>query len=427
MNFTGLSLEQAPPFNAPLRFFLTAPLFGMLAAVALLSTEPSFLDSRHSFEVIGLVHLFTIGFFAMVMLGALQQMLPVLAGVSLPRPVVTATSVHLLLCLGTLLIAAGFYTGIKALFLTAAVTLGLGFLGMLSVIAWAMLKVTYVTPTVRAMMIAVALALVTVSAGLHLLGSYATEHFGALHVAVADIHSVFGIFGFALLLVVGVSFQVLPMFYVTPAYGLFFTRYLPPLLTSTLLLWAVLGIVEAESVWMAKILAFILFGAFAVSIFLKLAARRRPVSDVTIAYWYLSALLLICGLAVWVYNSWSTSDFSILAALFVGASIMAVMTGMLYKIVPFLAWFHLNAMGYMTIPTMKEMLHEKMAKVQFLMFLVTFAFLAGAFFGTVPVWAGATALFISMALLELNLIIVVRTYLAIKQSPPEFSFEMPQN
>ncbi len=106
---------------------------------------------------------------------------------------------------------------------------------------------------------------------------------------------------------------------------------------------------------------------------------------------------------------------------------MAVMTGMLYKIVPFLAWFHLNAMGYMTIPTMKEMLHEKMAKVQFLMFLVTFAFLAGAFFGTVPVWAGATALFISMALLELNLIIVVRTYLAIKQSPPKFSFEMPQN
>ena len=29
----GLSLDQAPPIHVPFRFFLTAPIFGMIAAV----------------------------------------------------------------------------------------------------------------------------------------------------------------------------------------------------------------------------------------------------------------------------------------------------------------------------------------------------------------------------------------------------------
>lgn len=32
----GLSLEQAPPFSVPLRFFLTAPWFLVLAALLML-------------------------------------------------------------------------------------------------------------------------------------------------------------------------------------------------------------------------------------------------------------------------------------------------------------------------------------------------------------------------------------------------------
>jgi hypothetical protein len=42
MNPVGLSLEQAPPFDAPLRFFLTAPAFLVLAAMVLLWHGPEF-------------------------------------------------------------------------------------------------------------------------------------------------------------------------------------------------------------------------------------------------------------------------------------------------------------------------------------------------------------------------------------------------
>jgi hypothetical protein len=97
MNFTGLSLDQAPPISAPVRFFLTAPLFAMVAAALILFFDPALLMSRFSLETIAVTHLFTIGFIAMVMLGALQQMLPVLAGVSLPKASLVATTSHILI------------------------------------------------------------------------------------------------------------------------------------------------------------------------------------------------------------------------------------------------------------------------------------------------------------------------------------------
>ena len=46
MMTAGLSLEQAPPFNVPLRFFLTAPPFLLLASGLLLWQGPDLFASR---------------------------------------------------------------------------------------------------------------------------------------------------------------------------------------------------------------------------------------------------------------------------------------------------------------------------------------------------------------------------------------------
>ena len=63
----GLSLEQAPPFNVPLRFFLTAPPFLLLAAGLLLWQGPDLFASRWLPATLALTHLLTLGFMAQVM------------------------------------------------------------------------------------------------------------------------------------------------------------------------------------------------------------------------------------------------------------------------------------------------------------------------------------------------------------------------
>jgi len=80
-----LSFDQAPPFAAPFRFFLTAPAFGMLAGALLLASGPDALASRWTPAALALTHLVTVGFMLQAMLGALLQIMPVVAGANLLR------------------------------------------------------------------------------------------------------------------------------------------------------------------------------------------------------------------------------------------------------------------------------------------------------------------------------------------------------
>ena len=107
MDLNGLSAEQAPPISAPLRFFLSAPLFAVLAGVLIFMTDAQILTSRYALESIAITHAITIGFLGFVMLGALTQMLPVLAGVSVPRVGLVSAISHFLLLFGTLFMIFG--------------------------------------------------------------------------------------------------------------------------------------------------------------------------------------------------------------------------------------------------------------------------------------------------------------------------------
>src|SRR3989338_5515889 len=65
-----LSIQQAPPLSVPARFFLTAPVFGMVAALILLFTGKDLLSSRWTPGMLAVTHCLTLGFFTSVMIGA---------------------------------------------------------------------------------------------------------------------------------------------------------------------------------------------------------------------------------------------------------------------------------------------------------------------------------------------------------------------
>ena len=112
MNSAGLSLEQAPPFSVPLRFFLTAPWFLVMAALLLLwQSLQEIFANRWLPAMLALTHLLTLGFMAQVMLGALLQILPVVVGVVVPRPRLTGTLIHVPLTLGALALSIVFWGG----------------------------------------------------------------------------------------------------------------------------------------------------------------------------------------------------------------------------------------------------------------------------------------------------------------------------
>ena len=121
-----LSYADSPPIAAPFRFFLTAPLFGILAGLLLLWSGPVAFASRWTPEALALTHLVTAGFMLQVMLGALIQVLPVVAGANIQRPLLVAKLVHVAMSLGAFLLFAAFLTFAPGLFIVSSLCFILG-------------------------------------------------------------------------------------------------------------------------------------------------------------------------------------------------------------------------------------------------------------------------------------------------------------
>lgn len=425
MDMNGLSADQAPPISAPVRFFLTAPLFAILAGILILLSDVQMLSSRYSVESIAINHSITIGFLSFVMLGALTQMLPVLAGVKISNIEKIAKAGHLFLVVGTLSMVFGLLQSYSTLILVAALFLGIGFLVMIVSMLIGFRTVTIFSASVRALITSLVFAFFIVLMGLHLLYSYGSGNFTDYHLVYANVHSVWAIFGFAGILIIGVSFHILPMFYVAPRFKQFCKQKVVWIISFGLVLWLVLNLFFDSYAIVAKVWVALFFWAFATTVYLKLDARRRPISDVTVWYWRSAAVFMTLGTFAWAINDFYDEHYIVIVAILIGGGfIFSIMSGMLYKIVPFLVWFHLNAKGYMSIPTMNDMIDKKLAKTQFILFIISLTGFIISFFVPYVLPLFAITFIVSMIILEYNVIAPVLIYRKIIKTKPDFDMSM---
>jgi len=425
LELSGLSVDQAPPISAPLRFYLTAPLFAILAGFFIFFGDWNSLTNRYSIDAIVVTHAITIGFLGFVMLGSLTQMLPVLAGVQIPKVEFVAKISHILLFIGTLSMLGGLLYSNTFLNSIALVLLASGFSAIIVVIALAMKKIQNFNATVRGMATSLVFAVATIFMGLLLLYTYIDNDFIEYRHLIANIHSVWGIFGFAGILIIGVTFQVLPMFYVAPKFKQFCKKRVIFLISFGLILWLLTTLFIEEYSIIAKGWIALFFWAFATTVWIKLNKRRRSISDITIWYWRVASIFLILGVFLWMFDEYYNHHYIVMVAILLGAGfILSVMIGMLYKIIPFLVWFHLNAMGYMSIPTMNEMINKKLAKTQFILFILSLIGFVFAFYTPLLLQISAALFIISMMILQYNIIAPVLVYKETRKGKPDFDMSM---
>ena len=413
----GLSFEQAPPFALPLRFFLTAPLF-LLAAAGLIVGAPEALASRWTPATLALTHALTLGFLTMVMLGALIQMLPVVAGASLPAPRLVAGFSHVSLTLGSVALMTGFLTA-------APVAFGIGIIllvsGLTLVLAAASISLAraVASATVTGVRLAVVCLGITLLLGLALALQRTGWGLPLPLVTTAAAHIAFGLLGWVLLLVIGIAYQVVPMFQITPPYPPHLSRWLTRALFLLIGLRAIAPLLPQHALQLvdAGLAGGILL--FALATLRLQARRRRKLPDVTLNFWRLGMASLIACVAVWslarLWPAWASSSAYplLLGILFIGGFAVSVVNGMLYKIVPFLAWFHLQAQLQAragNIPTMKVMIAERRTRWQFRLHLFACTLLAVAVGVPQLAMAAGVALALSALLLWLNLLSAARRF-----------------
>ena len=396
--FKGLSLDQAPPFEAPLLFFLTAPLWLIVAGVSLISGET---------QNFATLHFVTLGFLASIMIGALLQMLPVVVGVRFDHPKRFALFIFVPFLIGLVSFGLAFLRGWQGAFLVAAIALATAMI-LFSISAfWKLFHAPNTTPTVWAMRFALLFLFLATILGIYMLLSLAgivpSIHLGD----IALMHALFAALGWIGLLIVGVSFQVIPMFYVTQEIKEGYRYTLVFAIAGAIVATALMIPMErlaAKTLFFVTLIIFSLYAGFTIR---SLYKRKRSIKEPSIALWYIGLATLFC-------MPLFSFDGTLFATLYLFGFAMSIVIGMLYKIVPFLAWFHISSRGFFDMPTMKEMLNERVATIQFAIHIATIIALF-----VFPSFAGAL-LILDSALILANTFTAVKIYFSYKKRPSPF-------
>jgi hypothetical protein len=382
----ALSLEQAPPLSIPASFFLTIPLGILTTALILMTSGITALSNPWLPQALALTHAGTLGVLAMGMVGALYQMTPVVAGTPIPFTRV-AHVVHLLLVAAL----AGFIWrllgGPVVVMSWAIVGFELALAAFLLPLAWALLRPATQNETVQGIRLAVLSLTAITLIGSMMAAGYAGDLFPQNRVLWVQIHLTLALLGWVGGLIVAVSWQVIPMFYLAPATDKSIKRWLFGLLLLGLLLpFAALYLPQeyGKSLSQGKIAA---IGALPAALAIwvlhpvlmlrNIRLRKRKRSDASLLFWntgLTTALMLIpiATAALWLPDPRWQVLFGWVA---IWGWAGMIMHGMLSRIVPFLVWFHRFSarVGLEPVPSMRKLLPQRRIEVGYVLHISSFA------------------------------------------------------
>ena len=396
----GLSLLYAPPFSIIARFFLTASLFGLLGALL-----GMFMVLKGTFNLQAIVHIYTLGFIATTMVGALFQMLPVVAGAVIENPLPKARYTHISMLSGTSLLVLGFLSSESILLLSGLILLLAGILFIAPLMLYKLFRLKSYTPTSSGMRYAIAMFILGTLMG-SILVLLMSGQLSLNYPFIVRVHFSVMLFGWVGILIASVAFQVIEMFFVTEPYPKTFARWFHP----TAL--ALIALSIYEDTWIFKLPLSVLLISFALITVLRLRSRRRKIPDPLISLWYTGMSFLILSMLIYPFSEFGSKRFLLFLLLY-GAFVHSVILAMMYRIIPFLVWLHLSNMGVPNAPTMHEVIKPKRIWVQFYVHIASLFLLFTAFFaGLKTLWLVCAGLYaVSFGLLSLNLFTGIWVYL----------------
>lgn len=349
-------------------------------------------------ETLIVVHLITIGWLSVLMLGALLQFLPVLVGreLALPRlaPMMLAAIVSGLLLLlsgfgglagwpgqlsdlmpwGGALIVAGFLLGAIILFTTLLRSQSLP------------LPAGFVAVALMSALIAVMLGdtLASVLAGM-IGGDFSV----ALVTHGLPLHAAFGLGGWLSLAAMGVSYRLVSMFIVAPERtGVLPRTTFGGALVALALLCAALGVLIAQNApWptglgLAALAAVAAVVAYLGDIVALYRGRRRPKLELHMAAAIGAFAMLGLSVAALIWSVAAANQLGVAAAVYLLALgwLSGLGLAMLYKIVAFLTWLECFAplMGRTPTPRVQDLVREDRALPGFVIYFSATVLGAGA-------------------------------------------------
>ena len=351
--------------------FAAAMLYLVAGAIGLVWIAPELaIGAFASPRVVGVTHLFTLGWLTTTIFGALYQLIPVALGAPL-RSVRAGHASFWTFVPGVALFATGIAASLTVLHHVGIALITIGIVLAVTNVASSLPSARSRDVTWAAVVIALCFLSTTLVLGVVLLHNLHTGFIAEARMRVLAVHIHVALVGWALIMIAGVSHRLLPMFLLSHRANTQWTSRALALLGSGVLALCVgLDTRVPAIAWAAVVLLQAGVGCLVWQAFSFYRARVRRRIDVGmrfagtgLGFLVLSALIGAAVLALGLAHPRLVTIYVMLGLL---GGIVLYVVGFFYKIVPLLAWTvrYRNLLAKGTAPTVAATFSSKVAHVQ---------------------------------------------------------------
>ena len=363
----SISQDFAPPFKLIAPFFILGGLFYTLSTltVFLFHTQDLIFTSP---SVISFVHLFLLGFVMMTIFGAMAQLVPVVLEVG-HFGVELFYAIWPLLLIGTLLMVFGFLYS-AALLPYGGIVVLISMMIFVGEIFLTIKKVEKFNLVMSSVLISNTFLFFGIIFGLLMALAYAgTISLDISQMLRAHVYSVVG--GYIGVTIMGLSIVLVPMFTLSHSFSL-----TPLRISITMMSLGVVSVIFSAlfNVEFLEYLGYFLslgslpFYFYIIYIIYKTRPRKEnDVYAISMMFSYSSMIVALC-LAL-LYFALQKEEFLFASAwVFFFGFFGFLITGHIYKIIPFLVWFERFSplVGKQKIPMLADMVPYKSSQAQFI-------------------------------------------------------------
>ena len=394
----SLATEMAPPFMLVAHFFIAGVVFLFLSSVSLLFLGSEISSYFISSSFAAFAHLYLLGFVMMIIFGAMYQLLPVV----LEAPIFSKDFAYVqfyLYVVGFLMMVSGFLWSNFSLLIPYGATIT--YLSMLIFcinIFLTFKKLEQINFVGKFLLVATIFLFISVSIGLIIGFTLGHGSFEIDIPAWIKAHMVGTLGGFVLMVVMGVSMVLIPMFSLSHGFDDKWIKRAFYIHIVGVTLSMVSFIFGANTLLCSLALSLVVLSSllFVFQVLLMLKNRARKQND----YWAKNIFFAMFSLVVsisflLVGFMFDLQSLSLAGGiLFFFGFLLCFIVGHIYKILPFLIWYDKFSplVGKQKVPLLHQMIHTKVADLQTLSLFIaivtqvfgilsqmTFLFTIGAF------------------------------------------------
>ena len=364
----AVSTDFAPPFRLIAPYFVIGTAFLVVSSILLFGLDITSITNTDP-RTLSFVHLFLLGFVMMIIFGAMAQLVPVVLETG-HFAVDLYYIIYPLLFIGTIMMGYGF------LYSPAVLPYG-GVIVLISLMVFVLETFLTINKVKKLNLVIGSVLISNISLFLGLIFGIlmALGYAGVISVDIYTLlrsHIYLVLTGYVGVTIMGMSLILLPMFWLSHSFSW------QPVTNALYIIVAGVLFVVSSSIFNSSILEYIGYvlsiialGFYFYQIYIIYKTRVRLDNDVylhSLVFSYLS-LVFILGIGVVYLFVPNTVLFLSMGWLVLFGYITFMISGHLYKIVPFLVWYQKFSplIGKRKVPMLKDMVPEKGATMQFVL------------------------------------------------------------